>query len=183
MDYMDVEAMEAIPKVEGDVLAITIKELSDPSTFTLPADGQLSNWTWVGFSKNMGKKFCNASSNILFNIFNKMNYDLAYFDVSYNIEILHLKDSSEFENEISKQLEKKIELVEPTFETLNLGNDEKPCLIKIGSTLNKEESKDLQELLTEFQEVFAWSYEDMLGIDLEIAQHHIDTDAHMVPVK
>ena len=44
----------------------------------------------------MGKKFCNASSNVLFNVFNKMNSDLAYFDVSYNIEILHLNDFSEF---------------------------------------------------------------------------------------
>ena len=31
-----------------------------------------------------------------------MNSDLAYFDVSHNIEILHLKDSNEFENEINK---------------------------------------------------------------------------------
>ena len=35
----------------------------------------------------------------------------------------------------------------------------------------------------EFQEVFTWSYEDMLGIDPEIAQHHIDTHDHMVPIK
>ena len=34
-----------------------------------------------------------------------------------------------------------------------------------------------------FQEVFAWSYEDILGIDPEITQHHIDTHDHMVPVK
>ena len=72
-----------------------------------------------------------------------MNSDLAYFNVSYNIEIMHLNDSKEFENEINKKLEKKIELVEPTFETLNLGNDENPRLIKIGSTLNKEERNDL----------------------------------------
>ena len=126
---------------------------------------------------------CNASPNVLFNIFNKMNFDLAYFDVSHNIEILHLNNSNEFENEITKQLEKKIEPREPTFETLNLGNDENPCLIKIGSTLNEKERKDLKELLTEFQEVFSWSYEDMPGIDPEIAQHHIDIYAHMVPVK
>ena len=112
---------------------------------------------------------CNASPNVLFNIFNKMNSDLAYFDVSHNIEILHLNNSNEFENEITKQLEKKIEPREPTFETLNLGNDENPCLIKIGSTLNEKERKDLKELLTEFQEVFAWSYEDMSDIDPEIA--------------
>ena len=96
----------------------------------------------------MGKKFCNASSIVLFIIFNKMNSDLAYFDVSHNIEILHLNNSNEFENKINKQLEKKIEPMEPTFKILNLGNDENPCLIKIGSTLNEKERKDLKELLT-----------------------------------
>ena len=89
----------------------------------------------------MGKKVCNASPNVLFNIFNKMNFDLAYVDVSHNIEILHLNDSNEFENEINKQLEKKIEPMESTFETLNLDNDEKQCLIKIGSTLNEKKVK------------------------------------------
>ena len=156
---------------------------SDPSKFIMPTIGITNNWTWVGISKNMGKKFCNASSNVLFNIFNKINYDLAYFNVSHNIKILHLNDSNEFENEIKKQLEKKIEPMEPTLETINLGNDENPHLIKIGSTLNEKEKKDLQELFTEFQEVFAWSYEDMPRIDPEIAQHHIDTHDHMVPIK
>ena len=113
----------------------------------------------------MGKKFCYANSNVLFNIFNKMNSDLTYFNVSHNVEILHLNDSNEFENKINKQLEKKIEPMEPTLETINLGNDENPRLIKIGSTLNEKERKNFQELLMEFQEVFAWSYEDMPGID------------------
>ena len=109
--------------------------------------GPINNWTWVGFSDNMGKKFCNASSNVLFNIFNKMNSDLAYFDVSHNIEILHLNDSNEFENEINKKLEKKIEPIEPTLETINLGNDKNPCLIKIGSTLNEKERKDRKSVV------------------------------------
>ena len=67
-----------------------------------------------------------------------MNFDSAYFDLSHNIEILHLNDSNEYENEINKLLEKKIEPMELTFETLNLGNDESPHLIKIGSTLNEK---------------------------------------------
>ena len=98
----------------------------------------------------MENKVCNASPNVLFNILNKINSDLAYFDVSHNIEILQLNDSNEFESEINKQLEKKIEPMEPTFETLNLGNGENPHLIKIGSTLNEKERKDLKELLTKF---------------------------------
>ena len=68
--------------------------------------------------------------------------------MSHNIEILHLNDFNEFENEINKQLEKKFETMEPTLETLNLRNDENPCLIKSGLTLNEKERKDLQELLT-----------------------------------
>ena len=70
-----------------------------------------------------------------------MNSDLAYIDASYNIEILHLNDSNEIENEINKQLEKKIKPMEPILETINLGNDENPCLIKIGSTLNEKKNE------------------------------------------
>jgi len=55
--------------------------------------------------------------------------------------------------------------------------------IKIGLTLNEQEIKYLKELLTELQEVFAWSYEDMSGIDPKIVQYHIDTHSHMVLVK
>ena len=89
--------------------------------------------------------------------------------MSHNIEIQHLSDSNEFENEINKKLEKKIKPMEPTLETLNLDNNENPHLIKIGSTLNEREREYLKELLTEFQEVFALSYEDMPSIEPKIA--------------
>ena len=112
MDYKDIGAMETMLKMGGggDMFAISNKEPSDPSAFIMPLVGQLINWIWVGFSNNMGKKFCNASSIVLFIIFNKMNSDLTYFDVSHNIESLHLNDSNEFENEISKQLKGKLNI-------------------------------------------------------------------------
>ena len=75
-------------------------------------------------------------------------------------------------------MEKKIEPMELMLETLNLGSDEIPFIIKI-----VQEKKDLKELLIEFHEVFAWSYEDMLGIDPEIASHRIDIRSHIVLVK
>ena len=40
-----------------------------------------------------------------------------------------------------KKLEKKIEPMEPILETINLGNDENPHLIKISSTLNEGKKK------------------------------------------
>ena len=102
VNYMDAEAMKTMMKTSMDMFAITNEGPSDPSKFITPNMGLINNWTWVGFSKNIGKKFCNASSDVLFNIFNKMNSDLAYLDVSYNIKILPLNDLNEFENEINK---------------------------------------------------------------------------------
>ena len=69
MNYMDAEAVKTMMKTSGDVIAITNEEPSDPSKFIIPIVGPINNWTWVGFSENVGKKFCNASSNVLFNIF------------------------------------------------------------------------------------------------------------------
>ena len=48
MDYMDIEAMKTMLKMERDVFAIAIKEPNDPSTFIVPTMGQLNNWTCVG---------------------------------------------------------------------------------------------------------------------------------------
>ena len=77
VNYMDAKAMKTMMKMSGDVFAITNKEPSDPSKFIMPIMGPINNWTWVGFSENKGKNFCNASSNVLFNIFNKINSNLA----------------------------------------------------------------------------------------------------------
>ena len=101
VNYMDIEVMKTMMKTSRDMFAITNEEPSDPSKFIMSIVGPINNWTWVGFSENMGKEFCNASSNVLFNIF-KLNSYLTYFDVSYNIETLHLNDSNEFENEVNK---------------------------------------------------------------------------------
>ena len=55
-------------------------------------------------------------------------------------------------------------------------------MIQVGNTLTTSKKDALVALLTEFNEVFAWSYEDMLGIDIDIVQHCIPTDPTMKPV-
>ena len=107
---MDAEAIETMLKMEGDMFVITIaiKEPNDLSTFIVV--GQLNNWTSVRFSKSGEKKFCNASPDVFFNIFNKMNSDLAYFDVSHNIEILHLNDSMNLKMKLKNSWKRKLNL-------------------------------------------------------------------------
>jgi hypothetical protein len=40
--------------------------------------------------------------------------------------------------------------------------------------LTKEKTKELQMLLKEFKDVFAWTYKDLKGITLELVQHKIE---------
>ena len=48
VNCMDVEAMQTMMKMSGDVFTITNEEPSDPSKFIMPTIGTINNWTWVG---------------------------------------------------------------------------------------------------------------------------------------
>ena len=52
--------------------------------------------------------------------------------------------------------------------SINVGTEEDPRLVQIGSTLFLEERERLIALLKDFKDVFVWSYENMLGIDPKI---------------
>ena len=56
-------------------------------------------------------------------------------------------------------------------------------MIQVGNTLTSFEKDALVALLIEFIKVFAWSYENMLGIDIDIMQHYVPTDPTIKPVK
>ena len=68
VNYMDAKAMKTVMKTSGDMFAITNEESSDSSKFIMPIAGPINNWIWVGFSKNVGKKFLMQVS-IYFSIF------------------------------------------------------------------------------------------------------------------
>jgi hypothetical protein len=46
--------------------------------------------------------------------------------------------------------------------SLNIGTPEAPKNVKIGAKCSDEEKMKFAKLLGEFQDVFAWSYEDLL---------------------
>jgi hypothetical protein len=49
-------------------------------------------------------------------------------------------------------------------------------MVKVNSTLQPEKVWKLEELLREYDDGFAWTYKDMKGILLELAQHVIELD-------
>ena len=46
-----------------------------------------------------------------------------------------------------------------------------------------EERREIEKILIKYSKVFSWTYEDMLGIDKDIAQHNSPTKEENEPVK
>ncbi|RVW64270.1 Retrovirus-related Pol polyprotein from transposon 17.6 [Vitis vinifera] len=62
-------------------------------------------------------------------------------------------------------------------------SDDQPRELKIGLPLSTDERNRLIHLLRSYLDVFAWSYEDMPGLDPSIVQHHLPILPHARPVK
>ncbi|KAI5430105.1 hypothetical protein KIW84_034613 [Lathyrus oleraceus] len=95
-------------------------------------------------------------------------------------------DVEEIPDEITRLLEHKEKIIQPyieNLETVNLGSEDCVREVKIGALLEEYVKKGLIELLREYVNVFAWSYEDMPGLDTDIVQHFLPLKPECVPVK
>ena len=54
---------------------------------------------------------------------------------------------------------------------INVGTVENPRELKIGHQLIQEHKYELSQFLKEYQDVFAWSYQDMPGLAPDIVTH------------
>ncbi len=59
---------------------------------------------------------------------------------------------------------------------INLGTTKNPQTIKVNVQSIEERLNSLKKLLLEYKDVFAWTYKDLKGIPLELAQHRIKLD-------
>uniref|UniRef100_A0A2N9HH26 Uncharacterized protein n=1 Tax=Fagus sylvatica TaxID=28930 RepID=A0A2N9HH26_FAGSY len=66
---------------------------------------------------------------------------------------------------------------------LNLGTVDEPRPIFISALLTPAEEKEYLELLTEYKDVFAWTYKEMPGLDPRIAVHRLAIKQEARPVK
>lgn len=58
-------------------------------------------------------------------------------------------------------------------EDCNIGTEHNPKMIKLYKALPPDQKLKYVELFKEFQDVFAWSYEDLKSYDTSIIQHTI----------
>ncbi|KAI8538534.1 hypothetical protein RHMOL_Rhmol09G0111000 [Rhododendron molle] len=128
-------------------------------------------------------------SEMSFDNFSNGKEDLEYFTLPM-INCMDF-DNLNFEEEILKEILEFIEREEemhakPFSEeiiTANIGSKNEPKMVKIGAKLSSQESEKLILLLKEYKDVFAWSYEDMPGIDPKIVQHKIPLHPDAKPIK
>ena len=78
--------------------------------------------------------------------------------------------------EVSRFLKGEESSIKPykeSLDTINLSSEEEPKEVKIGSLLHPDMKSMLTELLKEYVDIFAWSYQDMLGLDTDIVEYHL----------
>nr|XP_016434519.1 PREDICTED: uncharacterized protein LOC107760913 [Nicotiana tabacum] len=68
-------------------------------------------------------------------------------------------------------------------EVVNLKNQEDVKETRISIHLEAEQKEELVELLRQYIDVFAWSYDDIPGLSTDIVSHQLPTDPARSPVK
>ncbi|GAU51332.1 hypothetical protein TSUD_412790 [Trifolium subterraneum] len=94
------------------------------------------------------------------------------------------EEDEEIPDEIRRLLDQ--ETFQPhkeVIELINLGSEEEKKEIKIGASLEASVKKRVIVLLREYVDIFAWSYQDMPGLDPEIVEHHFPLKPECPPVK
>ncbi|KAA0059903.1 uncharacterized protein E5676_scaffold184G001190 [Cucumis melo var. makuwa] len=66
---------------------------------------------------------------------------------------------------------------------VNLGTIEEPHPTFISASLSSEEEDKYMSLLTEYKDIFAWSYKEMPGLDPKVAVHHLAIKPGYRPIK
>ena len=79
--------------------------------------------------------------------------------------------------------DRKVTPISGSIEFIDFRALDQPREIRIDSLLSPDERSRLIDLLRSYLDVFAWSYEDMPGLDPTIVQHYLPILPHARPVK
>ena len=98
---------------------------------------------------------------------------VVYADELGNKEGMEDDDLSPDLLRLVEQEERQILPYQEITEAVNLRIKEERKKVKIGTTLSPATRKKLIDLLQDYNDVFAWSYQDMLGLDIDIVVHRL----------
>ncbi|RVW20699.1 Retrovirus-related Pol polyprotein from transposon 297 [Vitis vinifera] len=88
-------------------------------------------------------------------------------------EIAHPSSDRDSFDHDSGPIDERVSPAAGDIETVDFGTEDQPRELKIGSPLSTDERDRLIHLLRSYLDVFAWSYEDMPGLDPSIVKEEI----------
>lgn len=77
----------------------------------------------------------------------------------------------------------KMQPLNAAIEDCNIGTVQNPKIIKLSKSLPPNQNPKYVDLFKEFQDVFAWSYEDLKSYDTSVIQHTIPLKPNQKPFK
>ena len=104
------------------------------------------------------------------------------FDIDDEIAQHDLDDDSSSVSD-SDPVDQRVSPVVGDIEIVDFGTADQPRELRIGSDLSVDERDSLIQFLRAYLDVFAWSYEDMPGLDPSIVQHRLPLLPHARPIK
>ncbi|XP_073138571.1 uncharacterized protein [Henckelia pumila] len=105
--------------------------------------------------------------------------EIIYEEESNSFEELQLGDLAY----APSQLEDHQPQVQDPLEEVNLGDLDNPKPVYISVLLSDELKVKMRKLLAEFRDCFAWSYEDMPGLDRHLVEHRLPIKDYFKPYK
>ena len=113
---------------------------------------------------------------------------MAHYDFDtpiYQVEEEAYEDC-DLPEELVRLLKQEGKVIQPNqdlIEVVNIGTKEVRREVKIGADLEESIKVRLIELLREYSDIFAWSYEDMPGLDTDIVMHRLLLKEGCSPLK
>ena len=119
---------------------------------------------------------------------NPIEYNDPSPSPNFEFPVFEAEEESDVEvsDELSRLLEQDEKIIQPfeeQIELVNLGSEDDVKEVKIGFRLCPDVKKGLVDLLREYTDVFAWSYQYMPGLDSEIVEHRFPLKPECPPVK
>ncbi|XP_070011198.1 uncharacterized protein [Nicotiana sylvestris] len=172
-EYMDCNAM------------VKENEEEDLTIQTMEKGVVLKNWTAAPFRTYRYLLL----SFIFFLYIIIINYTDEPTNVTCNETTQH-KDSDSEEDINPKEIVSEVESFEnkpksnlDETEIVNLGDSETVKKTRISIYLSPSEKEEYTRFLKEYEDIFAWSYDDMAGLSTSIVAHKLPTDPMCLPVK
>ncbi|RVW17487.1 Transposon Ty3-G Gag-Pol polyprotein [Vitis vinifera] len=143
-----------------------------------------SGWTvppiWLRLIASVSSMY--SSCGIASSTMSPISANIPYSSISSG-KYSHDSDDDSSSTSDSDPIDQRVSLVTEDTEVVDFGTAHQSRELRIGLDLSTDERDNLIQLLRLYLDVFAWSYEDMPGLDSSIVHHRLPLLLHARSVK